>query len=118
MGPRLRGDDRLNCSPSKPKRAPVGRPLLIRSRARQLSAEAIMLRHVLLQVGHVLVVLQEAAVVVAVLLALVLALEVVVAGRALLVAVGAGAVLDHFADPPLFGLILGVDRGVTVIAHV
>ena len=61
-------------------------------------AKTVVLPHVRLDVGHVLVILQEAAVVVAVLPALLLALEIVVAGRAFLVAVGAPAVLDHLAD--------------------
>ena len=77
-----------------------------------------MLLHVLLDEAHVLVILQEGAVVVAVLPALILALEIVVAGRALLVAVGAAAVLDHLVDPPLFGVGRGIDERVALAADV
>jgi len=51
---------------------------------------------------HVGVVLEEAAVVVAVLAAVEFALEIVIARSAVLVAAGLAAMGDHLVDPPLF----------------
>jgi hypothetical protein len=51
----------------------------------------------------VVAVLKEAAVIVAVLTALELTFEVIVAGGAFLVAIGLAAMLDDFLYPPFFG---------------
>ena len=57
--------------------------------------------HPRMHVRQVSAILEKAAVVVAILTALELALEVVVAGRAFLIASGLAAMPDHFLHPPL-----------------
>src|SRR5437016_700533 len=59
--------------------------------------------HLRPRLTHVRKVLAEAAVVAPILPAIELALEVVVARRALLVARSLAAMLDHFLHPPLLG---------------
>src|SRR5215469_15373088 len=73
------------------------------------SVEQEVLGEVAADVLHVGEVLEEATVVVAVLAAVELALEVVIAGRAVGVAAGLAAVGDHLLHPPLLGLGLHVD---------
>src|SRR5215207_11188984 len=70
--------------------------------------------HLGLDAGDVVAVGGEATVVVAVLAPVELALEVVVAGRALGVAVGLAAVGDDLLDPRFLGLRRRVDRLVAV----
>src|SRR5688572_25346470 len=84
--PDERSDIRDSLSQSQPRMSLRSCGLQATSAA---SPKPVVLLHVLLDEAHVLVILQEGAVVVAVLAALVLAFEVVVAGRAFLVAVGA-----------------------------
>ena len=77
-----------------------------------------MLFHLRPHLPHVGKVLAETAVIVAVLPAIGLALEVVVARGAVMVAGGLAAVLDHFLYPPLFGLRGGIYGLVTMTARV
>src|ERR1700730_14494943 len=68
-----------------------------------LLCETEVLFHPRLHFSQVVTVLKEAAVVVAVLTALELTFEVVVAGSAFLVAISLASMLDDFLYPPFFG---------------
>src|SRR5689334_13749777 len=63
-------------------------------------------------------VLKETTIVIAVLTALKLALEIVIARRAFLVEVGLAAMLDDFLHPPFFGLRGHVERLITVTPYI
>src|ERR1700722_4528373 len=72
----------------------------------------------LLYVGQMFAVLEEAAVIVAVLTAVGFTLKVVIAGRTFLIAGGLAAMLDDFLHPPFLGLRSRVDGLVIVAAGV
>src|SRR6202022_3336960 len=93
-------------------------------RSHRGSLSALLLRehevlgHPRLHVRQEIAVLEEPAVVVAVLPALRLALEVVVAGRAFLIAAGLAAMPDDFLHPPLLRVGSGIDRLIAIAANV
>jgi hypothetical protein len=68
-----------------------------------------VLIHPRLHLSQVVTVLKEAAIVVAVLAALELTFEIVVAGGAFLVTIGLAAMVDNFLYPPLLGFGSRID---------
>lgn len=83
-----------------------------------ISLESETFVHVRARVAHVLEVFYEAAIVVAVLAAVELALEIIIARGAFLIAAGLAAVLDDFLHPPLLRLGSGVHGGVAMAAAI
>ena len=77
-----------------------------------------MLLQVFLQLSHVQVVLVEPAIVVAVLAAIAFTLEIIIAGRAILVSGGLAAMADYLVHPPLFRLRGRIDRLKVMLADV
>src|SRR5580698_3281125 len=89
----------------------VGARLMARA-----SPEQEVAGEVLADLVHVVEVLKETAVVVAVLAPVELAFEVVIARRAVGVAAGLAAVGDHLLHPPFLGLGLHIDLGGVAFA--
>ena len=83
-----------------------------------LPDEDEMILHPGVHLRQVLAVLEEAAVVVAVLTALELTFEVVIARRTLLIEAGLAAMFDDFLHPPFLGLRIRVEGLIAVAAGV
>src|SRR5580704_9527469 len=92
-------------------------PLVSRRRQRLMRKCEVGL-HPLPHFIQMIAVLEETAVVIPVLTALELPFEVIVAGRAVLVARGLAAMFDNFLHPPFLGLRRGVDRLITVASRI
>src|SRR5208282_6566418 len=104
---------------TSPVPLPIGRePAGAKPLVYLLPAEGEVLVHSRLHLIKVATVLEEAAVVVAVLPALELALKVVVAWGAFLVTTGLTAMFDNLLHPPLFGLPGRIDGLKAIAARV
>src|SRR5580698_8143396 len=66
---------------------------------------------------QMIAVLEETAIVVAILAALELTFEIIVAGRTLLIEAGLAAMFDDLLHPPFLGLRGRIQRLVAVTAH-
>src|SRR5581483_6834237 len=84
----------------------------------ELPAEDDVLLHLRPHLVHVAAILGKGAIVVAVLAAIEFTFEIVITGRAIVIAIGLAAVTDYLLHPPLLGFRRDVNRLVAVLPRV